>query len=54
MTRVHRGRDEYHEATDRRALTGAQAALDAVSRVEMACCALPVLQKELENLALVM
>jgi hypothetical protein len=31
-----------------------QAALDAVSRVEMAGCALPVLQKELENLALVM
>ena len=31
-----------------------QAARDAVSRVEMAGCALPVLQQELENLALVM
>ncbi len=31
-----------------------QAALDAVGRVEMAGCALPVLQQELENLALVM
>jgi hypothetical protein len=31
-----------------------QAALDAVGRVEMAGCALPVLQLELENLALVM
>jgi len=31
-----------------------QAALDAVSRVEMSGCALPVLQAELENLALVM
>jgi hypothetical protein len=31
-----------------------QAALDAASRVEMAGCSLPVLQKELENLALVM
>jgi len=31
-----------------------QAAYDAVSRVEMAGCALPVLQKELEGLALVM
>ncbi len=30
------------------------AALDAASRVEMAGCALPVLQHELENLALVM
>ena len=31
-----------------------QAAYDAASRVEMAGCALPVLQQELENLALVM
>jgi len=31
-----------------------QAARDAISRVEMAGCALPVLQKELENLALAM
>jgi hypothetical protein len=31
-----------------------KAALDAASRVEMAGCALPVLQFELENLALVM
>lgn len=31
-----------------------QAARDAASRVEMAGCSLPVLQKELENLALVM
>ena len=31
-----------------------QAAYDAVSRVEMAGCALPVLEKELEGLALVM
>ncbi|HUK26335.1 MAG TPA: hypothetical protein VLV49_17265 [Terriglobales bacterium] len=31
-----------------------QAALDAASRVEMAGCSLPVLQRELENLALVM
>jgi hypothetical protein len=31
-----------------------QAAMDAASRVEMAGCALPVLQYELENLALVM
>src|SRR5262250_2903665 len=31
-----------------------QAAMDAASRVEMAGCALPVLQQELENLALVM
>jgi hypothetical protein len=31
-----------------------KAALDAASRVEMAGCALPVLQYELENLALVM
>jgi hypothetical protein len=30
------------------------AAFDAASRVEMAGCALPVLQRELENLALVM
>jgi hypothetical protein len=30
------------------------AALDAASRVEMAGCALPVLEHELENLALVM
>jgi len=30
------------------------AALDAVGRVEMAGCALPVLQHELENLAMVM
>jgi hypothetical protein len=30
------------------------AALDAAGRVEMAGCALPVLQHELENLALVM
>jgi hypothetical protein len=31
-----------------------EAAMDAVGRVEMAGCALPVLQYELENLALVM
>jgi len=31
-----------------------EAARDAVGRVEIAGCALPVLQKELENLALVM
>lgn len=31
-----------------------QAALDAASRVEMSGCALPVLQQELEDLALVM
>ena len=31
-----------------------EAAMDAASRVEMAGCALPVLQHELENLALVM
>ncbi len=31
-----------------------EAALDAAGRVEMAGCALPVLQYELENLALVM
>jgi hypothetical protein len=31
-----------------------EAALDAVGRVEMAGCALPVLRHELENLALVM
>lgn len=31
-----------------------QAAMDAASRVEMAGCALPILQQELENLALVM
>jgi hypothetical protein len=31
-----------------------QAAMDAVGRVEMSGCALPVLQHELENLALVM
>jgi hypothetical protein len=31
-----------------------QAAMDAASRVEMAGCAMPVLQHELENLALVM
>jgi hypothetical protein len=31
-----------------------QAAMDAASRVEMAGCALPVLQHELESLALVM
>ena len=31
-----------------------KAALDAPSRVEMAGCALPVLQHELENLAMVM
>ena len=31
-----------------------KAALDAASRVEMAGCAMPVLQFELENLALVM
>ena len=31
-----------------------QAAMDAVSRVEMSGCALPVLQEELERLALVM
>jgi len=31
-----------------------QAARDAASRVEMAGCSLPVLQHELENLALVM
>ncbi len=32
----------------------AQAALDAAGRVEMAGCALPILQYELENLAMVM
>jgi hypothetical protein len=32
----------------------AKAALDAAGRVEMAGCALPVLQHELENLAMVM
>ena len=32
----------------------AKAALDAAGRVEMAGCALPVLQYELENLAMVM
>jgi hypothetical protein len=31
-----------------------QAAMDAASRVEMAGCAMPVLQQELEGLALVM
>ena len=31
-----------------------EAAMDAASRVEMAGCAIPVLQRELENLALVM
>jgi hypothetical protein len=31
-----------------------EAAIDAVSRVEMAGCSLPVLQHELEGLALVM
>jgi hypothetical protein len=31
-----------------------QAAMDAASRVEMAGCAIPVLQQELENLARVM
>jgi hypothetical protein len=31
-----------------------QAARDAVGRVEMAGCAMPILQQELENLALVM
>jgi hypothetical protein len=31
-----------------------KAALDAAGRVEMAGCALPVLQLELENLAMVM
>jgi hypothetical protein len=31
-----------------------QAARDAVGRVEMSGCSMPVLQKELENLALVM
>src|SRR5215813_9877276 len=31
-----------------------QAALDAASRVESAGCAMPILQQELENLALVM
>jgi hypothetical protein len=31
-----------------------QAALDAAGRVEMAGCALPVLQSELESLAMVM
>lgn len=31
-----------------------EAAIDAASRVEMAGCALPVLQHELENLAMVM
>jgi hypothetical protein len=31
-----------------------QAAMDAAGRVEMAGCALPVLQRELEGLALVM
>ena len=33
---------------------GPEAALDAAGRVGMAGCALPVLQQELENLALVM
>ena len=33
---------------------GLKAALDAAGRVEMAGCALPVLQYELENLAMVM
>jgi hypothetical protein len=32
----------------------AQAALDAASRVEMAGCSMPVLERELEGLALVM
>jgi hypothetical protein len=32
----------------------AKAALDAAGRVEMAGCAIPVLQHELENLAMVM
>lgn len=32
----------------------AQAAVDAVGRVEMAGCSLPVLERELEGLALVM
>ncbi len=32
----------------------AQAAVDAVSRVEMAGCSLPVLERELESLAMVM
>lgn len=31
-----------------------QAAIDAVSRVEMAGCSLPVLERELESLAMVM
>src|ERR1700758_2763977 len=31
-----------------------EAAMDAVGRVEMSGCSIPVLQKELENLALVM
>jgi hypothetical protein len=31
-----------------------QAAMDAAGRVEMSGCAIPVLQQELENLALVM
>jgi len=31
-----------------------QAALDAIGRVEMSGCSLPVLQRELEGLALVM
>jgi hypothetical protein len=31
-----------------------QAAVDAVSRVEMAGCSLPVLERELESLAMVM
>jgi hypothetical protein len=31
-----------------------QAAIDAVGRVEMAGCSLPVLERELESLALVM
>jgi hypothetical protein len=31
-----------------------QAAMDAVGRVEMSGCSMPVLQKELESLALVM
>ena len=32
----------------------AEAALDAASRVEMAGCSMPVLERELEGLALVM
>src|ERR1700747_934158 len=31
-----------------------QAAMDAVGRVEMSGCSIPILQRELENLALVM